>query len=177
MTCFLAPSKRRDVPVGENKPNSISGEAVGHYNVAVRHDCNAPWTGEFGSRARPIGEARCANPSKRRDGPIRGYKPNSEIVPVGNNDNVVRLDCNTHRKVKLRSRAGPISEAICATPSKRPDGPIGGYKPNSLIVGVSNNDNAVRHALVHRNKKLARSKTCKLMRPALASGKIRLASL
>ena len=137
------PSKYRDVPIGENKPNFITA-AVGHNNIAVRHDCKTTWTGELSSRAGPIGGATCATPSKRRDGPIGGYKPNSVIGDVGNNDNVVRLDGNTTRIGELSSCARPIGEAICATPSKRCDGPIGGYKPNSVIGGVANNDNAVR---------------------------------
>ena len=142
-TTGLTPSKCRDVPIGENKPNSISA-AVGHNNIAVRHDCNTIWAVELSSHAGPIGEAICATPSKRRDGPIGGHKPNSVIVGVGNDDNIIRLDCNTTWTGELSSCARPIGEASCATPSKRRDGPIGGYKPNSVIVCVGNNDNVVR---------------------------------
>ena len=137
------PSKCRDVPIGENKSNSLT-VAIGHNNIAVRHDCNTTWIGELSSHAGPIGGATCVTPSKRRDGPIGGYKPNSVIVGVGNNDNVIRLDCDAQWKVEIGSCARPIGEAKCATPSKRRDGPIGGYKPNSVIDGVGNNDNVVR---------------------------------
>ena len=140
-TSGATPSKCRDVPIGENKPNSITA-LIGHNNIAVRHDCNTTWTGELSSHAGPIGEATCATPSKRRDGPIGGYKPNSVIVDVSNNDNVVRHDCNTTWTGELSSCANTVGEATCATPSKRRD--IGSYKPNSVIGGVGNNDNAVR---------------------------------